>query len=132
VKAAILSERSDATQSFSLTVQSYSASLSITSANSATVVTGAAGSFTVTARGSPTPTLSESGTLPSGITFSAGTGVLRPTHPEGQRARLKLASSQAILIRGFGVEWVLRFLIQSRKIMPCAGAVDHANKELMR
>ena len=41
----------------------------ITSASSATFTAGTAGSFTVTTTGTPTPTLSESGALPSGVTF---------------------------------------------------------------
>ncbi|MGD0681438.1 MAG: Ig-like domain repeat protein [Terracidiphilus sp.] len=59
-----------ATQNFTLTVNQAP---SITSANNATFITGTAGSFTVTANGYPTPTISETGTLPSGVTFSAGT-----------------------------------------------------------
>lgn len=51
----------------------------ITSANSTTFTVGMAGSFTVTATGSPKPTLSVSGTLPSGVTFNAATGVLSGT-----------------------------------------------------
>jgi hypothetical protein len=45
------------------------ASPAITSANNATFAVDTAGSFTVTATGSPTPTLTESGALPSGVTF---------------------------------------------------------------
>ena len=45
----------------------------ITSATSTTFDAGLAGSFTVTATGVPAPTLSESGTLPSGVTFNAAT-----------------------------------------------------------
>ena len=45
----------------------------ITSPASATFKTGTAGSFTVKATGSPTPTLTESGTLPAGVTFTAHT-----------------------------------------------------------
>jgi len=41
-----------------------------TSPNSATFVAGSAGSFTVTTTGYPAPTLSESGALPSGVTFT--------------------------------------------------------------
>ena len=41
----------------------------ITSASSTTFTVGMAGTFTVTATGSPTPTISETGTLPSGVTF---------------------------------------------------------------
>jgi hypothetical protein len=55
----------------------------ITSAASATFTVGTAGSFTVTTTGSPTPTLSESGALPSGVTFNSGTGVLSGTPAAG-------------------------------------------------
>jgi hypothetical protein len=48
----------------------------ITSANNTAFTIGAAGSFTVTATGYPTPTLSESGALTSGVAFNAATGVL--------------------------------------------------------
>jgi len=57
----------DATQSFTLTVNQ---ALAITSASSTTFTAGAAGTFTVTATGTPTPSLSETGTLPSGVTFT--------------------------------------------------------------
>jgi len=59
------------TQPFTLTV--ISGSQVITSAASTTFTAGTAGTFTVTATGTPTPTLSESGALPSGVTFKAGT-----------------------------------------------------------
>src|SRR5207247_7087787 len=65
-----------ATQSFTLTVNQTPA---ITSASSATFTVGTAGSFTVTATGFPTPILSETGTLPTGVTFNATTGVLSGT-----------------------------------------------------
>ncbi len=54
----------------------------ITSANAATFMTGAANTFAVTATGSPTPSLSESGALPTGVTFvdnGNGTGTLSGT-----------------------------------------------------
>jgi len=56
-----------------------------TSAASTTFVVGSAGSFTVTAVGSPAPTLSESSndTLPSGVKFNAATGVLGGTPGAG-------------------------------------------------
>jgi len=44
----------------------------ITSASSTTFTVGAAGSFTVTTTGAPTASLSESGTLPIGVTFTDG------------------------------------------------------------
>lgn len=42
----------------------------ITSADSANFTAGTAGTFTVTATGTPTPGLSESGALPTGVTFT--------------------------------------------------------------
>ena len=66
----------DATQSFTLTVNQATA---ITSANATTFLAGALGSFAVTATGYPTPSLSESGTLPSGVTFNTTTGQLSGT-----------------------------------------------------
>src|ERR1039457_517784 len=44
----------------------------IASANSTTFAEGMAGSFTVTATGSPAPSITESGALPGGVTFTAG------------------------------------------------------------
>ena len=67
-------------QSFTLTV---SAPAAITSANSTTFVVGTNGSFTVTRTGFPTPTLSVSGTLPTGVTFTPGTGALSGTPGAG-------------------------------------------------
>jgi large repetitive protein len=58
----------------------------ITSANSTTFAVGAAGTFTVTTTGSPTPALSETGTLPSGVTFKDngnGTATLGGTPATG-------------------------------------------------
>src|SRR5439155_9776593 len=55
----------------------------ITSANSTTFQEGTFGSFTVTATGAPTPTLSEAGTLPAGVMFNANTGVLSGTPAAG-------------------------------------------------
>ena len=51
----------------------------ITSTASTTFTAGTAGSFTVVDTGSPTPTISESGTLPSGITFNSTSDVLSGT-----------------------------------------------------
>src|SRR5205807_1880794 len=55
----------------------------ITSANNTMFTVGSNGSFTVTTTGIPTPTLSESGTLPSGVTFNTATGVLSGTPAAG-------------------------------------------------
>ena len=62
--------------------QSYTVAInqapSITSANTTTFTASVAGSFPVTATGSPTPSISETGTLPSGVTLSSG-GLLSGT-----------------------------------------------------
>lgn len=63
---------------------------SITSQNNATFTIGSAGTFTVTATGAPTPTLSMSGALPSGVSFTAGTGVLAGTPAAGTAASYPL------------------------------------------
>ena len=69
----------NATQSFTLTVNPANVAPTITSAWNTTFTVGTSGSFTVTSTGTPTPTLSESGTLPSGVIFNAATGVLSGT-----------------------------------------------------
>src|SRR5207302_6600685 len=71
---------SKATQSFTLTVNQAPA---ITSANATAFTVGTPGSFTVAATGFPAPTLTETGTLPTGVTFNAGTGVLSGTPAAG-------------------------------------------------
>ncbi len=58
---------SGTTTAATLTVQTPPA---ISSGNSATFTIGQGDSFTVTATGSPTPTLTESGALPSGVAFT--------------------------------------------------------------
>ncbi|HRZ07786.1 MAG TPA: Ig-like domain-containing protein, partial [Candidatus Competibacteraceae bacterium] len=45
----------------------------ITSAATTTFTVGQSDSFTVTATGTPAPTISYSGTLPSGVSFTSGT-----------------------------------------------------------
>ena len=58
----------------------------ITSAASTTFTAGSPGSFTVTTSGSPAPALTESGSLPSGVTFTDngdGTGTLAGTPAAG-------------------------------------------------
>ena len=45
---------------------------SFTSANATAFVVGTMGSFTLTANGAPTPTFTESGALPSGVSFANG------------------------------------------------------------
>ncbi|MBV8128825.1 MAG: hypothetical protein JO114_14350, partial [Planctomycetaceae bacterium] len=88
-----------ATQTFTLTVnQAPAPAPAITSASRTTFTVGTAGSFAVTATGSPTPTLSESGTLPSGVTFDATTGVLSgtPASNTGGVYNLTFAASNGV------------------------------------
>ena len=71
---------------------------SFTSANSATFVAGQAGSFTVTAVGSPTPAFSATG-LPLWASLGATTGVLSGTPPNatGSPFTLTLTASNGVL-----------------------------------
>ncbi len=74
---------SQTTQTFTLTVDQTP---TISSAANATFVMGQAGSFTVTTKGFPAATLSESDTLPSGVTFldnGNGTATLSGTPETG-------------------------------------------------
>ncbi len=65
-----------ATQQFTLTVHSVPA---FTSLNSATAVTGVPFSFAVTASGAPAPSITMTGTLPTGVTFNTPTATLSGT-----------------------------------------------------
>ena len=69
-----------ATQNFTLTVGIPPV---ITSASSTTFVIGTAGTFTVTATGTPAPTLAQTGVLPTGVTFDTATGILSGTPAVG-------------------------------------------------
>ncbi|MGH7138138.1 MAG: DUF4214 domain-containing protein, partial [Pirellulales bacterium] len=76
----------DATQSFSLVVNPAPAAPAITSANSTDFAEGSSNTFTVTATGVPTPTLTETGALPTDVTFvdnANGTATLSGTPPVG-------------------------------------------------
>jgi hypothetical protein len=58
----------------------------ITSADNATFIIGSSGTFTVTTTGYPTPTISKTGALPSGVTFTDngdGTATLAGTPGAG-------------------------------------------------
>jgi sugar lactone lactonase YvrE len=70
----------DATQTFTLTVNEP---LAITSASSATLIAGTAGSFSVTATGFPKPTFTESPYFPGGIGLGYQTGVISGTANPG-------------------------------------------------
>ena len=85
----------DASQSFTLTVDGPAV---ITSAAGTTFTEGSVGSFTVTSTGTPTPALSETGTLPSGVTFTDygdGTGGLTGTPATGSHGAYTLTIQAA-------------------------------------
>jgi large repetitive protein len=72
----------NATQTFTLSVGTDDIEPQITSADSDSFTAGSAGTFSVTSTGTPTASLTESGTLPTGITFvdnGNGTGTLAGT-----------------------------------------------------
>ena len=72
----------NASQNFILTVNPapiVNHAPAITSASSTTFTVGTAGTFMMTATGTPAPTLGETGALPAGVTFSTTTGVLSGT-----------------------------------------------------
>ena len=69
-----------------ITVISVGVPPTITSLNNTAFTVGTAGSFTVTATGTPTPALSESGALPTGVSFNPSTHTLFGT-PAGGTGR---------------------------------------------
>jgi hypothetical protein len=77
-----------ATQSFTLTVAQLDRPPAITSANAVTLTVGGSGSFTVTATGAPTPSLVQTGILPTGVTFKDnGNGTASLSGTPAARAR---------------------------------------------
>jgi hypothetical protein len=77
---------SNATQAFTLTVDAAPLAPTITNGNAATFTVGTAGTFAVTSTGSPTSALTETGTLPSDVTFTDngnGTATLAGTPATG-------------------------------------------------
>ena len=81
----------DATQNFTLTVAAPQAP-AITSADNTTFAAGTLGAFIVTTTGVPTPALSETGSLPSGVTFVDnvdGTATLAGTPGAGDWRHLR-------------------------------------------
>jgi hypothetical protein len=69
----------DATQDFSILIEPVPVAPVVTSAAPPNGVVGTAYSFTVTSTGVPTPTLSITGSLPSGLAFDPGTGLISGT-----------------------------------------------------
>jgi hypothetical protein len=98
----------NATQSFTLTVNS---SPTVTSADSTTFSEGVSETFGVTTTGSPDPTLSETGTLPSGVTFvdnGNGTATMAGTPAAGTRGTYTITITAA---NGVGANAVQSFTL---------------------
>jgi hypothetical protein len=80
------SAATDTTGTPSVSISYAVSAPAITSASNTTFQTGRAGNFTVTTSGVPTPSLSESGALPSGVSFTDngdGTATLAGTPADG-------------------------------------------------
>ena len=92
----------------------------ITSAASVSLTVGSAGSFTVTASGSPLPSLSESGALPSGVSFvdhGDGTATLAGTPAAGTAGNYALTLTAH---NGVGSDATQAFTVDGHR-----GAGDH-------
>jgi hypothetical protein len=101
---------SDFTQHFTLTVNQPEAP-AIMTGNSTVFTVDQVGSFTVRATGSPTPTLSESGALPSGVTFtdnSDGTATLGGTPVAGTKGTYQFSITAH---NGVGSDFVQSFML---------------------
>jgi probable HAF family extracellular repeat protein len=81
------------TQSFTLTVNQAPA---ITSANATTFIVGTIGTFTAVATGFPAPMLSESGTLPGGVSFNAGVLNGSPTPGDDGTYSITITASNGV------------------------------------
>ncbi|HXN39690.1 MAG TPA: putative Ig domain-containing protein [Solirubrobacteraceae bacterium] len=68
----------------------------ITSAQSTTFTEGDAGSFTVTATGTPAPTIKETGTLPEGVKFNEGTDTLSGTPTQEGSFPIKFTAENSV------------------------------------
>jgi sugar lactone lactonase YvrE len=68
----------------------------VTSTNAATFTVGTTGSFAVTATGFPAPTVTESGALPSGVTFAAGVLSGKPAAATGGIYMITFTASNGI------------------------------------
>ena len=98
----------DGTQNFTLTVVQGSIAPSINSPANVSFFAGTLSSFMVTASGSPTPTLSQTGTLPTGVTFNSSTGILSGTPGSGTGGTYPLAFKAA---NGIGTDATQNFTL---------------------
>ena len=90
----------NAPQSFTLTVNQATQAPAITSAAATTFTTGVSGTFMVTTTGFPIPALTESGALPSGVTFTDnknGTATLSGTTTAAGTYPLTFTAANGVL-----------------------------------
>ncbi len=99
----------------------------ITSNNAASFTLGAAGSFTVTAAGYPTPAISQSGTLPTGVTFSDngdGTATLAGTPALGSAAGYPLTITAS---NASGIDGSQSFTLTVQRTAPAVSVTADPN-----
>ena len=99
----------------------------ITNASNALFTVGTQGSFSVTDTGSPTPTLSESGNLPGGITFNTSTGVLSGTPAAGTGGTYNLTFTAS---NGVGTPATQNFTLTVNNAVTQAPAITSAGNAL--
>ncbi|MGD0452142.1 MAG: putative Ig domain-containing protein [Solirubrobacteraceae bacterium] len=91
----------------------------ITSASSATFTEGTEGSFTVTATGTPTPGITESGTLPNGVEFNPTTDVLSGTPTQDGTYAITFTATNGV---GAGVEQSFTLTVDAAPTITSGGA----------
>ena len=82
------------TWTYTLTVDEAA---TITSVDLATFHKGSLGTFTVTATGSPAPTFSKTGALPSGVTLDSTTGILSGTPSQSGSFPITIAAANGVI-----------------------------------
>jgi len=108
--------------------QDVSLASAIVSANSVEFSVNVQGTFTVIATGSPAPTLSETGTLPSGVTFDAQTGVLSGTPATGTGGTVSMTYPiQFTATNGVGAPAVQNFTLTVANCLPIVNGACETN-----
>jgi large repetitive protein len=106
-----------ATQSFTLTVTTVDTAPQITSAASTSFTAGSPGTFSATSTGTPTASLAETGTLPTGITFTPdntnGTAVLAGTTTDVGTFPITITANS-----GFGTAATQAFTLTINPVAP--------------
>ena len=103
-----------ATQTFTLDVTTVPA---FTSANVVSLAAGTGGTFQITASGAPTPTITQTATLPSGVRFDAATGLLTVA-PTTAAGTYNLSFTAANVAGTTTTGFVLRVIAPSLTLLP--------------